>query len=518
MAVKKELEFESFDDFAESLQDEENRKNPKPAEKLGQKPVVDQKTTSRTLPQAKRYYRRTTGPVVLSLEEYKERVKNGNLPVPEERRTYGSNTQNNNSKKVNQGNERPNVTSPVKKKIKIRKPKKAIDEKAKSEAKTKKELHEDKKKQRKIAKVSKQIERNVARQTRYTEPKKRNLLSRIILQQNLASGEYNYIEEDYDTLSPREIEESKNAKKRGDRWLYKEVQKYEDAKDDVTFRKGWIAFKVGLGAALLAGSLALGNHLGNEVKQALNITSPNAVVSLESIDKENKEYYDNIAEEFADKVRANDGYEFDYLSDDEFLDGYLRILNKESKMVENSFRGAFYNFADQEMLDTIVTRAFGEEEYASFSEEQKRDYRQLAFELLPTALPEIFGEKNLYIRNPIVCDELQAKNDAKDKGYKISLVVNGDKKDTVKAIGKLIHIRNILKAVDFQVATTNDGQDILEDMVKQALGEQYETVSEKDLRDYKQIAYELLPEEAKQNYIKDPIEVEKAAEEIEIGD
>lgn len=517
MAVKNELELESFDDFAERLQDEENRRHPKTAEKLNQKPVAEQQTTSRTLPQAKRYHRRTTGPVVISIEEYKERVKNGNLPVPEERRTYGSNTQNNSSKKVNQGNEKQNTVSPAKKKIKIRKPKKASDKKTKSEAKTKNELYEDKQKQRKIDKVSEQIKRNVARQTRYTEPKKRNLLSRIILQQNLANGEYNYIEDDYDTLSPREIEESKNAKKRRDRELYKEVQKYEDAKDDVTLRKGWRAFKIGLGAALLAGSLALGNYLGNEVKQSLNLTPSNAVVSIETIDKENKEYYENVAEEFADKVRANDGYEFDYLSDDEFLDGYLRILNKESKMIENSFKGAFYNFSDQELLDKIVSRAF-EEEYETFTDEQKRDYRQLAFELLPTALPEIFGERNSYIRNPIVCDELQAKNDAKDKGYKITLVVNADEKDTVKAIGKLIHIRNILKAVDFQVTTTNDGQDILEDMVKQALGEEYENLSDKDLRDYIQIAYELLPDEAKQNYIKDPIEVAKAAEDIEIGD
>ena len=54
-------------------------------------------------------------------------------------------------------------------------------------------------------------------------------------------------------------------------------------------------------------------------------------------------------------------------------------------------------------------------------------------------------------------------------------------------------------------------------MVKQALGEQYGELSKKELRDYKQIAYELLDDESK-TYIKDPIEVEKTTEDMEIGD
>lgn len=509
MAVKKE--FESFDEFAEMLQEEENRKrNAKLAEKVNSNLAIKQETTTRTLPQARRYYRKTTGPVVISIEEYRERVKNGSLPATEEKHTPIS--EDNNSKNLSQKSQKS--TSTPKKKIKLKKAKPSRD-KQKDKPTTREERNLQKKRQRKIATVSKQVKQNVARQTRFTEPKKRNILKRIILQQNLASGVYENIEYDYDTYSPREIEESKNAKKRRDRWLYKEVQAYEDARDDVTTRKDWRAFKIGLGAALLAGSLALGSHLANEVKQTLTPTSQ--TITIETMDAEEKEYYENKVEEFKDQIRANDGYEFDYLSDEEFLDGYLKIYSKEKKMYESQFSGALYDFKDQEKLDSIVSRCFGEEEYSTFSDEQKRDYRQLAFELLPVALPDVF-ETNQYIRNPIVCDELQARDSAKEKGYKISLVVNGDEEDTVRTIGKLIHIRNILKSVNIQAIATGDGQEVLEDMVKQALGEQYENVSEKDLRDYKQIAYELLPDEVKGSCIKDPIELEKAATDIEIGD
>lgn len=497
MAVKNELEFKSFDDFAEMLQDEENRKSnqyDKP------KVPVKQEPKNSTVPHSKRYYRRT-GPVVISLEEYKKRVENGSLIVQEK-------TNNSKNATVQNTEEKRKVKTPQAKKIK--KPKILKD-------KGSKEAQEKKKEQKRITKISKQIERNLARQTRYTEPKERNLLSRIILQNKLAKGHYDYIEDNYNFFTEKELKESKEAKKRSDRALYKEVREYEDAKDDVTTRRGWKAFKIGLGAALLAGALALGNYLDKEVKETFNSTSANKIVSIENIDEENRDYYEDIIERFSNQVKENDGYEFDYLSEDELLDGYLRILNKESKMIENSFKGAMYNLGDQILLDNIVSKAFGEEEYALFSEEQKRDYRQLAFELLPISQPEIFGSSNLYIRNPIVCDELQAKKDAKAKGYFVELIVNADKPEAVRNIGRLIHVRNILKETNLQAVATNNGQNILEDMIKQALGEQYESLSEKELRDYKQIAYEFL-DDTNKNYVKDPIELEKSAEDIEIGD
>lgn len=459
--MKQELEFASFDDFAEMLQEEENTKN------LSNQTKTDKKKECSTSQTSKGYHRKKDS-IFISLEEYKKRTK------------------------------KPKELTSIKKKISSK-----LAQKKPS-------------KKKKIASISKQIKKNVAKQTRFTEPKKRNLLSRIILQEKMDRGSFEYVEDYYDTFLPSEIEDSKNAKKRSEKRLYKEVQAYEDARDDVTVRRGWRAFKIGLATSLLATSLALANHVGNEVKETFSQRTPTSIVSLAQVDEEKKDYYETQAQEFANQVRENSGYEFDYLSDSEFLDGYLRILNKEKKMSESQFRGALYSFKDQERLDSIVSNCFGEEEYAEFSDEQKRDYRQLAFELLPVALPDVF-ETNHYIRNPIVCDELEIKDDLKTRGYKIELVVNADQKDAVKAIGKLMHISNVLKATETPLSTTNDGQDILEDMVKQALGEQYDELSKKELRDYKQIAYELLDDESK-TYIKDPIEVEKTTEDMEIGD
>lgn len=400
-------------------------------------------------------------------------------------------------------------------------PKSKLDKKPKSNSDKKPKSNKtktDAKTKRKIINISKSIKENVFKATRYTEPKKRNLLSRIILQQALAQGYYDDIEEDYDYISEKEIEMSKNASKRADKRFYREVQEYEDAVEDITVRRGWKAFKIGLATAMLAGSLALAGYMGNQLKQTFDFNTGNKTISIETIDKEDREMYENKVQEFLERVREEDGYEFNYLSNEQILDGYLRIINKEKRMTDNNFQAYSYKLADQELLDKIVSESFGEE-YNYFSEEEKRDYKQLAFELLPISLPEVFGNTNRYVRNPIVYDMLGVKKDSKAKGYTIELLINQDEKETVKAIGKLINFENNLQEADYQQASSiNNGQELLNQMLENALGERMTELSKKEMRDFRQIAYEILPEYAKENYIKDPIELEKNENDIEIGE
>ncbi|HIT71388.1 MAG TPA: hypothetical protein IAD08_05665 [Candidatus Scatovivens faecipullorum] len=383
----------------------------------------------------------------------------------------------------------------------------------------KSQIRDKKKKQKRIASISKQIEKKLFHKTRYTEPKKRNLLTRIILQHALDKGLYEDIEEDYDFISEKEIEMSKNAKKRSERRFYKEVQEYEDAKDDVRLRKGWKAFKIGLAASLLAGSLALAGHIGGEIKNTISNPTDNEVVTIETLDENDRAMYEANLEKFLEKVKEKDGYVFANLDDTELLDGYLRILNEEKGMTFNEFKNSLNVLKDQENLEKIVKDSFGEERYNSFSEEQKRDYRQLAYELLPLALPGLWEEGYSYVRNPISTDVVEAKNSAREKGYEIKLIVSSDYPERIKAVGNILYLENNLKLEDYQsINSIEESQKFLEEILTKSLGENSENISEKDLRDYKQIAYELLPEEVKENYVKDPIELERIQDDIEIGE
>lgn len=383
----------------------------------------------------------------------------------------------------------------------------------------KSQIRDKKKKQKRIASISKQIEKKLFHKTRYTEPKKRNLLTRIILQHALDKGLYEDIEEDYDFISEKEIEMSKNAKKRSERRFYKEVQEYEDAKDDVRLRKGWKAFKIGLAASLLAGSLALAGHIGGEIKNTISNPTDNEVVTIETLDENDRAIYEANLEKFLEKVKEKDGYVFANLDDTELLDGYLRILNEEKGMTFNEFKNSLNGLKDQENLEKIVKDSFGEERYNSFSEEQKRDYRQLAYELLPLALPGLWEEGYSYVRNPISTDVVEAKNSAREKGYEIKLIVSSDYPERIKAVGNILYLENNLKLEDYQsINSIEESQKFLEELLTKSLGENSENISEKDLRDYKQIAYELLPEEVKENYVKDPIELERIQDDIEIGE
>lgn len=361
-----------------------------------------------------------------------------------------------------------------------------------------------------IANIDKQLEKNVNHKGRYTAPKKRNILSRIISQKRLENDGFFDIEADYKYLTQEEVDNSKFAKNNKDKKLFRQVQAYEDARDDDKIRKGILGFKVGLAVVMLVTMVGVTATVADSFGRAL---SPNSIVTMESMNKDEKQAYIEMINSFVLEIQEKDGYELDYLSEEEIQDAYLKIKNREKNMNENQYRGAWQGFKDQEFLDKIVKNSLGEEMYNGLSPEKQRDYRQLAFEILPKAQPDIFGESNPYIRNPIVYDELQAKNAAKDKGYKTELIVNSDREETVRNFGRIIHLIHMLDEEDYESAgRTNNGQDLLNGILIQASGETYNELSKREKRDYIQLIYELLPEEARTEHIKDPIIIDKEAE------
>lgn len=345
---------------------------------------------------------------------------------------------------------------------------------------------------------------------RFTEPKKRGLLSRIILQERLARDGFNYIENEYEYLTQQEVDASKNATKRRDKRLYKEVQAYEDATDDVTMRRGWLAFKISLAAVLLAGTVVIANNTIKDFKEQLIPTN-----QIETI-QDNYDVHKLEVDSFVQKVKEEQGYEFVSLSDEQLVEAYVKILQYEKTMYDNQFKNALLH--DQELLDKIVRRVY-EDEYELFSDDEKRDYRQLAYCILDVAKPNLSVEGNMYIRNPIVCDTVEARNSAKAKGYKMGLYANIDDGIHIKNVGRIITNLRLLEEADFIAASeVNEGQDFLEQIVKDALGEGYQNMNPNELKDYKQLVYEMLPDYAKEEYITDPIDIALRYNGYEIGD
>lgn len=371
----------------------------------------------------------------------------------------------------------------------------------------------EKKRTRKIARMSKQIEKNLSKNVRFTEPKKRNLLSRIVLQSRLARGHFDYVENEYDFYSQKEINKSKNASKRRDKSLYKQVQAYEDAKDDVTLRKGWNAFKIGLGAALLAGLIAVVNNSKAELQN-----NPNQIVSFNDMNDAEKDSVYDMVDKIKNDIIEKDGYHFDNITDEEFADGYLKLKNYEKKLSKNTFNHAFLGYAnddDQKLLSKIVEESF-KDDYESLTEEQKRDYKQLAFNLLPYSLPDLFSESNMYIRNPIVYDELTIRKSLRSKGYYVKLKVNSDEEDTVRNLGNLMHTIKELNEDDYTAINKDYSKQekFYDNILQSTIGDEYSNLNKNDKRDYIQIVYEWLPDDAKE-HIVDPIELEKNSEEFE---
>lgn len=241
---------------------------------------------------------------------------------------------------------------------------------------------------------------------RFTEPKKRSLLRRVMLQMKYNSGAFDYIEDEYDSLTKQELEEYRTSKFRSDRSYYKEVQAYEDAYDDVTVRKGWTKFKVGLIALTLTGltigSAAMYHGIIKDIHD--NAPQPVVIVTLAEATPEQVD----IANIDMNLIKNDSEYNFDNLTQEEQLDAVLRIPIVESKINVGRFKNAIIGVnlnGDQELLDEIVIEAFGEEEYSTYSDAKKEDLRKLAYELLDS-------EKKDWTRDPVALKELRQRQEA----------------------------------------------------------------------------------------------------------
>ncbi len=150
---------------------------------------------------------------------------------------------------------------------------KALRKEVKSKEAEKKRF--TKKRQKKVKKVSKQVSKSVTKTlkrsedttyVRLTPPKgKRNIISRIRNRGHYDRGDYDYIEENIENgyITPETIESGEVTKRE-----WKELQKYEDAREDVTVRKNWVRFKALVAAAALIGSMALCKNIYDGIQES----------------------------------------------------------------------------------------------------------------------------------------------------------------------------------------------------------------------------------------------------------
>lgn len=232
--------------------------------------------------------------------------------------------------------------------------------------------------------------------TRLTEPKKRFLLRRVMLQTQYNRGDFDYVEEVYNDLTREEMLDYKNSKFRDDKIYYKMVQAYEDAKDDVTVRRGWTTFKLGLATVMLVSSMSA---IKNSIKEVHDLSEKNQIeITLENA---SQQQIDNAIMNFT-LLEVSCGYEFENLTQDEKVDAMFKIPTIESKMSKGQFQNALMTFKDQELLNTILIESFGEEVYNTYTEEKKDDLRKLAYELLEK-------EQKDCLRDPQVLKEIENK-------------------------------------------------------------------------------------------------------------
>lgn len=242
---------------------------------------------------------------------------------------------------------------------------------------------------------------------RYTVPKERGIFSRIINRMMYESDDYNdiedYLYDNYEYVY-EDLEQSKKSKTRRGQRLYKRVQAYEDARDDITMKKAFIGMKTTAVAVLLAGAGLSVNLLAKQFDEILN----SGYVAQES----EKPKLSNANEgqiQYAENVLSKIDYEFEHLSHTEQLDTVIRSGSKVNDINENRARSAakdFLNFSDQKLLEAILEDAY-EGEYNSFSEEKKLELKQLLYEMLDE-------KAKFWIRSPERVAEIQAKNENKE--------------------------------------------------------------------------------------------------------
>lgn len=240
---------------------------------------------------------------------------------------------------------------------------------------------------------------------RYTAPKERGLVARLI---NRIKYEHNWYEDiemylDDNYYAYNEIEESRVAVKKRDQRLYKRVQAYEDAENDITMKKTLLGLKVTAAAALLTTTIYAGNLLVDMVK---DIVTDNNYVAAEQV-KSTLANANSGEIAHAEKVLSKIDYEFEYLSRDELVDTIIRVGTKPSKITENKARGTLKNIgenSDQKLLEEIVLEAY-EDEYEGFSDEKKQELNQVIYEMLDEDI-------KIWIRSPENVAKLKEKKDA----------------------------------------------------------------------------------------------------------
>lgn len=237
---------------------------------------------------------------------------------------------------------------------------------------------------------------------RLTEPKKRGLLGRIILQIKYSSGSYEFIEDAYKKgIFTREgMAFYKDAEDEIDRENYKEVQEYEDAANDVSVRRGWTAFRLGLATTLLAGAISFSKNVIQDVKNSAPVKSDKEI-TIESI---SEEQFEAIKKEIGE-IKTSSNYDFKNLTEEEQVLAALKIRVIEKGLPAKTFERELLAIRDQEFLNEILQKTFLEE-YNEYSNEKIQDLKKLAFELLP-------DEKQKFVRDPQVLIELEQKQNAK---------------------------------------------------------------------------------------------------------
>lgn len=269
----------------------------------------------------------------------------------------------------------------------------------------------DKKQQSKKKKVKKKINKpqkdDEYFKLRYTAPKERGIVARIINRMKYENDWYedveDYLYDNYD-YAAAEIEQSRMAEKRREQRLYKRVQAYEDARDDITMKKAFIGMKVTAIATLLAASGFAANLLINQINDIVN----SGYISQE----QEKPKLANASEgqiQYAENVLSRIEYDFEHLSHTELLDTVIRTGSKVNDINENRARSAakdFLNFSDQKLLESILQEVY-EDEYDNFSDEKKLELNQLLYEMLDE-------DAKFWIRSPEKVAEIKSRNETKN--------------------------------------------------------------------------------------------------------
>lgn len=314
------------------------------------------------------------------------------------------------------------VSKTIKKEEKeIRKQRKITAREAKAEAKLK-EKQEDSELKRRI-----------------TPPKKRNIFSRFSNMIRYNRGDFEFEEEDVLAYKNGEL----SIEDLEDEW--KEIQRYEDAKDDVKLRKGWNAFKITLAGLALAGSLFACKTAADKIEQQFNQMQS---VHIEHQSQLDKDLLEKRAEGAALRLEDQKFF-YEYTDGEPTLQNWEALPEELKAHVRNPVKAAeaAYNHSnDQSHFYVMVDGDFTTEAWQNLPSEVRRYIREpvstakeyfengqdqvYLYELSRGKLTEEFyntlpAEVRQYVRNPIeLAKEFAEQGDA--TGYLRALSINQD--------------------------------------------------------------------------------------------